>query len=199
MKNNLKLALVLSALFVCFQMFAPDSVFAQRRDHLSAEEIELIRDQQSIDGRMEIYIKAIDRRLMVLNNDTSTAKQIEKDSNTWGNLPTGTRPELLRDIEKILDESISKIDDVASHDSKNKLISVAVNILAEGATRFIPEFKLQLDKAASPQEKGSILNSIEHCNEIMEASVKVPKLTEKERKKIQKEVEKEIEKSQSPD
>lgn len=190
MKNKLKIFFVLSVVFVFFQMIAPDSIFAQRRDHLTEMEIELIRDEQSIEGRMEIYIKAIDRRLMVLKNDATNAKQVEKDLNRWGEPPKGSRGELLRDIEKILEESISKVDDVAAHDSKNKLIPVAMNVLAEGATRLLPEFKTQVDKAESQNERGSMLNAIDFCNQIIEAFAKVPKLSEKERKKIKKEVEK---------
>lgn len=177
-------------------MFAPAAIFAQRRDHLTGAEIELIRDQQSIDGRMEIYLKAIDRRLMVLNNDQTNAKQVERDAGKWGELPKGTRAQLLSDIEKILDESISKIDDVAAHDAKNKLIPVAVNILADGVNRLMPELKAQLDKAADQKERGAMLNAVDFCNQIVEASAKVPKMSEKERKKLQKEVQKETEKAQ---
>lgn len=200
MKNNLKAAFIFLTLFICFQAFSPNAVFAQRRDHLNDKlndkEIELIRDEQSIDRRMEIFIKAIDRRFLALNNDSSNAKQIEKDVEKWGELPKGTRAELLRDIEEILDESISKVDDVAAHDIKNKLLPVAVNILADGANRFIPELKSQLAKASDEMEKGIILGSIDFCTQIIEASAKVPKLSPKEIKKIQKESEKENEKSQ---
>ena len=187
MKNNLKFALILLTLFVGFQLFAASSAQAQRRDHLSEMEIEIIRDVQAVDLRMEVYIKAIDRRLAVLNNDLSQTKQFEKDAEKWGAPPKGSRAELLRDIEKILDESISKIDDLASRDLENKLLPVAVNILADGANRFLPELKTQFDKAADEMEKGAILNAVELCNQIIEASAKVPKLTPKERKKIQKE------------
>ena len=148
MKNNLKFALILLTLFVGFQLFAASSAQAQRRDHLSEMEIEIIRDVQAIDLRMEVYIKAVDRRLAVLNNDLSETKQFEKDTEKWGAPPKGSRAELLRDIEKILDESISKIDDLASRDLENKLLPVAVNILADGANRFLPELKTQFDKAA---------------------------------------------------
>ena len=187
MKNNLKFALILLTLFVGFQLFAASSAQAQRRDHLSEMEIEIIRDVQAIDLRMEVYIKAVDRRLAVLNNDLSETKQFEKDTERWGAPPKGSRAELLRDIEKILDESISKIDDLASRDLENKLLPVAVNILADGANRFLPELKTQFDKAADEMEKGAILNAVELCHQIIEASAKVPKLTPKERKKIQKE------------
>ncbi len=187
MKNNLKLTFVFLAFFIGFQAFLPNSAQAQRRDHLSEMEVEIIRDVQAIDLRMEVYVKAIDRRFAVLNNDLSQTEQFKKDIEKWGALPKGSRTELLRDIERILDESISKIDDVASRDLKNKLLPVAVNILADGANRFLPELKTQLDKAADEMEKGAILKAVEFCNQIIEASAKVPKLSPKERKKIQKE------------
>jgi hypothetical protein len=93
------------------------TVQAQRRDHLTAEEIELVRDAQQIDHRMEVFVKAIERRFSVLNNAAPTKKP-EKDADKWGELPTGTRQQLLTDIEKLLDEAISKIDDVAARDIK---------------------------------------------------------------------------------
>ena len=176
MKNNLKYFAVFTFLFIGWQFFAAPSVSAQRRDHLTEMEVELVRNAQEIDSRMDIFVKAIDRRFLVLNKDATQAKQIEKDLDKWGELPTGTRMEILRDIEKILDESISKIDDVATRDMKSELFPVAVNVLANGATRFLPELKTQLDKITSEVEKGSILNSIEFCNQIISASGKVPKL-----------------------
>ena len=184
--NNFKFIPVFTLLFIGWQFFAAPSVFAQRRDHLTEMEVELVRDAQEIDSRMGIFVKAIDRRFLVLNKDTTQAKQIEKDLEKWGELPTGTRMEILRDIEKILDEAISKVDDVATRDMKSELFPVAVNVLASGATRFLPELKLQLDKTAGEVEKGSILNSIEFCNQIISASAKVPKLNEKEMKKMKK-------------
>lgn len=185
MKNNLKFTVFFLFGFVCFQMFAP-SVAAQRRDHLTEQEIELVRDAQEIDRRMEIFNRAIERRLAVLNNVPETEKETDK----WGAPPKGARGELLRDIEKILDEAISKVDDVAARDAKSEIFPVAINILADGANRFLPELKSQLDRAANEQERGSILSSIELCNEIIEASAKVPKLTEKERKKARKDYDK---------
>ncbi len=167
-------------------------VFAQRRDHLTAPEIELIRDAQQVDVRMQIFVKAIDRRFLALNNDASQAKQIEKDAEKWGELPTGTRTQILIDIERLLEESISKVDDAASRDVKNKLLPVAVNFLADGATRFVPELKSQLAKTTDEKEKGAILGALEYCGQIIEASAKVPKLSAKEIKKIQKEYEKSL-------
>ena len=168
------------------------SVSAQRRDHLTLMEVELVRDAQQIDLRAQIFVKAIDRRLIVLKNDASQQKQIEKDSDQWGELPVGSRVQLLIDVEKLLEESISKVDDAASRDMKSKLLPVAVNFLADGANRFVPELKSQLARTTDEKEKGAILGALEYCAQIIEASAKVPKLSAKEIKKIQKEYEKSL-------
>lgn len=183
MNNKLKFLVLLTVFFAGAQMFAPNGVHAQRRDNLTDKEIELVRDAQQIDLRMKIFVKAIDRRLLVVNNDASQAKQIEKDIDTWGELPTGTRGELFGDIARILDEAISKIDDVAVHDAKSDFFPSAVHILADGARKFLPELQTQLAKAADEKEKGAILNAVEYCNQIIEASAKVNRESPKEIKK----------------
>lgn len=164
---------------------------AQRRDHLTEMETEIVRDVQQVDRRMEVFLKAIDRRLLVLNDDQTQAKRVEKDLDRWGELPTGTRLQLLTDIEEILQEAISKIDDVAARDGKNELFPVAVNVLADGATKLLPQLKAQFDKSADEKEKGALIGAIDYCNQIIEASAKVPKLTDKERKKIRSKKDKE--------
>jgi len=187
-RKTLFVSLILSLVAYCSLL----TVSAQRRDHLTLMEVELVRDAQQIDLRTQIFVKAIDRRLMVLKNHSSQAKQIENDSDKWGELPTGTRAQLLIDIEKLLEESISKVDDAASRDMKSKLLPVAVNFLADGANRFVPELKSQLDRSTDEKEKGAILGALEYCTQIIEASAKVPKLSAKEIKKIQKEYEKSL-------
>lgn len=152
---------------------------SQTRDHLTAEEIEMVRDVQALDERMEIYVKAIERRFLVLKGDNSQSKQIEKDSKKWGELPKGTRAELLVDIKKILREAIDKIDDVAARDAKSELIPYAVHILADGVQRFIPELKKLHDTTTEKREMGVIFDAIDFSNQIIEAATKVPKPTKK--------------------
>jgi hypothetical protein len=176
-----KLFVLLSLLlFACGSLL---TVQAQRRDHLTAEEIELVRDAQQIDHRMEVFVKAIDRRFLVLNKDVSQTKQIEKDTDKWGELPTGTRQQLLTDIEKLLDEAISKIDHVAARDMKSDFFPIAVHTLADGANRFLPQLKSQMGKTTDEKERGAIIGAIDLCNQIIEASAKVKRETPKEIKK----------------
>lgn len=173
---------IITAFFCVITLFA-FSANAQRRDHLNEMETELVRDAQEINLRTEVFIKAIDRRFLVINNDTSKAKQIEKDMGKWGELPKGTRAQLLLDIEKILQEAIDNIDNLAEHDQKNELLPGAIHTLADASNRFLPELKSQLDKTNTEVEKGAILGAIDSCNQIIEASAKVPKPEPKKKKK----------------
>src|SRR6266851_3374906 len=93
----------------------------QARDHLTEQEVELVKDSQILDKRIEVFIKAADRRMLVLGGtgattDATNAKQSKKDAELWGPLPTGTRAELIGDIARIFDEAITNIDDVSSRD-----------------------------------------------------------------------------------
>src|ERR1700746_1731053 len=84
-----------------------------QRDHLTPQEVDLVKEAQILDKRIEVFIKAADRRLMALNGtQAANAKQLKKDSELWGDLPTGSHAELLGDIAGILDEAITNIDDV---------------------------------------------------------------------------------------
>ncbi len=163
---------ILTAFFCIGFVGAAD---AQKRDHLSDMEVELVRDAQEVDRRAEVFVKAIDRRFLVLNNDASQTKQIAKDIDRWGELPAGTPLQLFTDIRKILAEAIDNIDDVATREKHDeKLFAKAVRSLAAAAERYLPALKSDLTRTADEREKGAILASIEYCEQIIEASAKVP-------------------------
>lgn len=181
--EKLKYTFLILSLFFCVSFAAPASANGQKRDHLNEMEIELVRDAQEIDKRAEIFVKAIDRRFLVLNNDTTQTKQIAKDIDQWGELPAGTRLQLFTDIRKILEEAINNIDDVAAHEKMDaEIFPKAVRKLAEAARRFLPQLKSASDKTTDEKEKGAILASIESCEQIIEASAKVPKEQLKKKK-----------------
>lgn len=180
-KTKIKFTLYTLTAFFCIGLLFPFSANAQRRDQLSEMESELVREAQEIDRRAKVFVKAIDRRFLVLSNDSSQSKKVEKDSEKWGELPKGTRAQLLIDIEKILQEAIDNIDNLAQHDMKSELLPKAVNILADASTRFLPQLKSQLDKSNTDIEKGAILGAIDSCNQIIEASARVPKEEKKKK------------------
>ena len=70
------------------------------------------------------------RRLLAINGNTpANAKQLKKDAEKWGELPVGSRAELVSDIARILDEAITNIDDVSARDERNPLIPKALRRL----------------------------------------------------------------------
>ena len=137
-------------------------------------ELEIVRDAQQIDQRVEVLVKAIDRRFAVLNNQPSP---IGKNSDKWGAEPKGTRTEFISDITKLLQKAVDDIDNLAQREEgmKSEFFPKAVHKLADAAQRFQPQFKTLYDQITIEKERGSILNSIDLCNQIIEAAKKTPK------------------------
>src|SRR5690349_12462510 len=89
------------AFFVAALLFTSafaGSVSAQRRDYMTDSEIELVRDAQNIDLRIEVLTKMIDRRLALLGLDSNGWKEPTKAGDKWGDAPQGARLELIGDV-----------------------------------------------------------------------------------------------------
>lgn len=159
----------------------------QSRDHLTPQEVELVKDAQVLDQRIDVFVKAAERRLLVLTGTTANStKQLKKDSEKWGELPNGTRAQLLADIAKILDEAITNIDDVNLRDEKNPQIPKALRKLAAEATRISEQLKPISEQAKSDDEVASIASLTENAETILEAASKLPPPVEKTKGKKEK-------------
>ncbi len=160
----------------------PIIVSAQKRDNLTDKEDLQVREIQEFDLRMKVYVKIIDRRLLAISDSNAPQnKQVQKDIDSWGELRIGSGRDLFWDIQKTLDEAIGKIDDVAERDLNNPLFGKAVHILSDGCKKWTPQFKLGLDKTTDEKEKGLIINSIESCTQVIEATSKIPKEEKKKK------------------
>ncbi len=196
--RNFKLFFVSLCAVICLTSVFSQYATAQSRDYLTEQEIELVRDANEIDLRINVLVKAIDRRLLVINKDTTQEKQLKKDSDKWGELPTGTKTELLSDISNLLQKAIDDIDDLASRKSMNdkllqntteenetdtetkrllktndKKFPTAVHNLADASRKYLPILQTFENNATDEKERGVILRAIESCNMIIEASAQV--------------------------
>jgi hypothetical protein len=183
--RTLLIALVLAPFIGCL-LSAEAS--AQRRDYMTDAEIELVRDAQDIDLRIDVLIKMVDRRFAVLNANVGGAIIPNKETSKWGSAPTGTRMEILDDIRKLLDKAVDDVDNVAMHPvkyedktrsekqkKKDELrFPSSVRDLAAAARRYQPALKMLLDASKDEKEKGLILASLESCDEIVLAITKLP-------------------------
>ena len=148
---------------------------AQQRDHLTEQEVDLVKEAQALDKRVDVFIKATERRMMVINNSAgANAKQLKKDSERWGELPTGSRAELVSDIAKILDEAITNIDDVSARDERNPLIGKSLRKLAQTVNAMMAQLKPLAAEAKSEAEIASFELLNEDAQSILEAANKLP-------------------------
>lgn len=167
----------------------PANAQTSRRDYMTDEEIELVRDAQDIDERVDVLTRMVDRRFAVLKIGVGGPVVSAKESGKWGALPSGTRTELLDDIRKLLQKAIDDIDNVAEHPinyaadkdrtEKQKKRDAqrfpsAVRGLAAAAQRYRPALRSLLDKASDEKEKGLILDAIDSCDEVAAAVAKLP-------------------------
>jgi acyl-CoA reductase-like NAD-dependent aldehyde dehydrogenase len=156
---------------------------AQTRDHLTPQEVDLVKDAQILDKRIEVFVKAADRRIMVLKGvDPASTKQTKKDAEKWGELPTGSRAELVNDIAHILDEAITNIDDVNSRDERNPLIPKALRILAAAVTHIQEQLAPLGPQAKGDAEVASFELFSENAKSILDAATKLPPEVDKKSK-----------------
>jgi hypothetical protein len=171
---KVRLAQLLLSVLLVSVCSAPATAL-QGRDHLTPEEIELVKDAQALDKRTEVFIKAADRRLLVLSGTVANStKELKKDSETWGELPTGSRADLIGDIAKIFDEAITNIDDVSARDEKNPLIPKALRRLAAAASRIVEQIRPAETQVRGEAEQSSFDQLTENADAILQAANKLP-------------------------
>lgn len=151
-------------------------VSAQTRDHLTEQEAELVRDNQELDKRTDVLIKAIDRRFAIINGTVAqaTPKKPKKDESDWGEPPKGTRAELLGDIAGILDEAITNIDDVSRRDEKNPLLSRSLRKLTAATNGYLTQLNALKNQAKDPDEQAAIVRIQDYASQITEVGNKLP-------------------------
>jgi hypothetical protein len=146
-----------------------------QRDHLTPQEVDLVKEAQVLDKRIDVFIRAAERRLMVINNSSAAnAKQLKKESERWGELPTGSRAELVGDIARIFDEAITNIDDVSARDERNPLIAKSLRKLATAVNTILGQLKPLSTEAKSDAEVASFEMLNEDAQSILEAANKLP-------------------------
>lgn len=143
-----------------------------QRDQLTDKEQNLVREAQELPKRTEVFIKAIDRRMLVISvgAQAAAAKQSKKELELWGEMPTGTRAELFSDIARILDEAITNIDDAAERSPKSPLLKPSLQKLNDAATRLLPQLTALRSNAADGDERERLEQAIENAQAIIEAA-----------------------------
>jgi len=170
---------------------------AQRRDFLTEAEVEIVRDAQDIDTRIDVLLRMADRRFNVLGIDVKGWKDAAKTSEVWGELPKGSRTDLFNDIKRVVQKAVDDIDNLSSNpdaapirekgdkraQKDHERFPKAVRNLAAGANRYMGPLKAELDRSTNEAEKGLIISTLDLCEQIIEAIKKLPAEVKPEGKK----------------
>jgi hypothetical protein len=158
---------LLFALCVCLSLAA--TAAAQKREHLTPEEIELVRDNQELDARTGVFIKAAERRLLAVTDPAESAKNAPKEKEKWGEVK-GTRAQLFYDISKILDEAVVNVDDVAERTPESPLLRKSLYMLSEATARMLPALSKMRQDVGSEAEADQLDRALETAREITDAA-----------------------------
>ena len=152
----------------------------QRREHLTTQEVDMVRDTQELDRRSVLFIKIAERRLAAITNPAAAAATptlSAKENEKWGELPKGTRAQLLGDLARIFDEAIVNVDDVAARTPTSSLLPKAVRKLAEASTRFLAQLTPLRTGTTADGEREALEQTIDNLQQIIDAAKKLPEET----------------------
>jgi hypothetical protein len=156
---------------LCLSLLCPALLAraAQRREHLTPEEIEHIRENQELDKRTAVFIKAAERRVLALTDPAAAARAAEKEKVDWGEVK-GTRVQLLSDVARILDEAVVNIDDAHQRSPESVLLRKSLYKLSEAAARLLPRLAPLREATQDEPERDQLERAIETAEEIVEAA-----------------------------
>lgn len=158
---------LLFGLCLCLSLAA--TAAAQKREHLTPEEIELVRDNQELDARTGVFIKAAERRLLAVTNPSESEKNAPKEKEKWGEVK-GTRAQLLYDISKILEEAVVNVDDVAEHNPESPLLRKSLYMLSDATGRMVPALSKLRQDIKVEAEADQLDRALETAREITDAA-----------------------------
>jgi hypothetical protein len=140
-----------------------------RRDHLTEKEIDLVKGNQEIDMRTEVFMRAAERRIVVLIDPQATQKK--KEEEIWGPLPKGSTLELLQDYKRILEELEEKLDDALNRDSRNPALEKAVKKAKESAASQLERLRGMATKLTDAREQRALREAIEEAQLVSKATL----------------------------
>lgn len=169
-------ASLLASLLVLAASAAPSSAAQMRkREYMTAQEVEAVREAQALDARTGVFVRVIERRLKMLAGETPAASAPVKTETgeVLTDTLTRTRGELLADIAYALDEAIENIDDTAARAPESPLVGKSAKRLASAAQKFLAQLQPLRQTLTARSERESLEQAIDNLEQIIEASKKV--------------------------
>ncbi len=175
--NAFPLLLAFFAVALLVPAAQANAASVQRREHLTEQETDMVRDTQELDRRIALFVKIAERRIDVVTGAAEAQTPSAKDLEKWGELPKGTRAQLFNDLARILDEAINNIDDVAVRTPGSSLIPKAVKHLSKASARFLSQLTPLRADASAEGEREALEQAIDNLQQVLDAAKKLPEET----------------------
>jgi hypothetical protein len=139
-------------------------------DYLNEEEDDHVREAQSPDDRIKVFMKIADRRLLVLTGgatpapeDKKAQKKAEEEAREWGPLPTAGRTELFKHYSRAIEEAIAKLEDAYERNPKSTAIPKALTLLRDATDRHLVTLRSLESQANEKDENDALKGAIEQA------------------------------------
>jgi len=203
-RSPVRRALITAILLACASVRLP----AQGFDYVTEEEEDLIRDAQTLEMRVHLYIQLLDNRIVELGLRERTEKEreqakkdlenYEREAKSVAKIPNAelrakplkpdvylrntSRTELLRGYQQIIDETMDYIDD--AHDRKLE-VRDSIESLEKFLSEQLPRFGKLEPKTTSEASviKSTITHSEQAVQDCRDALKTLPKTVKTPQKK----------------
>jgi|GEM_PF-804585 len=181
----------LITILMAISLFIP-SYRARAQEYLSEQEIDQIREAQSIDQRTKAFIYIADRRLRVLTEANPT--QSKKDEEKWGPMPKGAPAQMLIGYKRAINELMDKLEDNFEREKSNEALGKALRALAEALDRQLKVLESLQSKFTDEAELAALTDAVAVAKVAKEGALENAALIEEEEKAKKEALKKEKEK-----
>jgi hypothetical protein len=151
-------------------------------DYLTEEEDDKVREAQSPDERIKVFMHIADRRLAAINPPSplpteekahkKAEEKLAEEKKQWGELPKLDRVVLLHHYARAIEESIAKLEDSYERNPKSKALGKALEMLREATDRQLQTLRGLMNELKDPKETEALRHAIEEAETANEGARK---------------------------
>jgi hypothetical protein len=115
-------------------------------DYMTEEEADRVREVQSIDLRIKVFVKIAERRLLLAED--SQSQYLKKDEIEWGRLPAVSRADGLKQYGRAIEEAIANFEDAYDRNPKDERLLKALTTFIEHTAGHLPRLEAMRSNTA---------------------------------------------------
>jgi len=156
-------------------------------DYLTEQEVENVREAQLIDLRVKVFMKIAERRL--LRAEDPQAPPANKDEADWGDLPSHSRADLLRQYGRAIEETITNFEEAYDRNPNDERLLKALTTFCEQTAPHLQRLdalRAKITEEATRQVLEQVLDDLKLAYDDARQSEEQFKLEQEQRTKEKK-------------